>query len=319
MNTQLDRLLGDFCQEALVMNFRPTTVRWWRESMRMFVSHFGDDVVVHVDDVTHERLRSYLYEKRLAGWTADTFSNRYRALKAFLKWCVQHGHLASNPIDGIERPRLEKKLPKRISADDAVRVLDYAFHGPVGYRFQRSRDRGVLAVMLYAGLRTSEVLNLKLGHVDIANRTLFVQCGKGAKDRMVPMNATLARHLGEYLSERTRLEKRSDYFFTTLRGDRQFTYSGLKRVINRVKAGTGVSFSAHRLRHTFATLMVEGGCDLFSLQQMMGHSDIKTTTIYLSATARMLQAQIAKHPLSQLAPRDAAREMRGPDVRTDSA
>jgi site-specific recombinase XerD len=265
--------------------------------LKQFVRYFGDDIR-YLTDVSAERLRRYLHEHRLSGsWTAYTFSNQYRALKSFLKWCVKHGYLETNPIDGIERPRLEQQLPKRISKQDAVRVLDYAFHRPVSYRFERYRNRGVLAVMIYAGLRAQEVLDLKMGHVDLVNRTIFVQSGKGAKDRIVPISTTLRRYLTEYLTDRLRLEKRSEFFFTTLRGDRGFTYGGLRRVVDRIKEGTGIQFSSHRLRHTFATLMLEGGCDLFSLQKMLGHSDIQTTTIYLSASASMLQAQIAKHPM----------------------
>jgi site-specific recombinase XerD len=111
------------------------------------------------------------------------------------------------------------------------------------------------------------------------------------------MGPTLRCWLREYLAERSRLGKRGEHFFTALRGDKAFTYRALTRVVAEIRQGTGIEFSAHRLRHTFGTLMLEGGCDLFSLQKMMGHSDIKTTTIYLSASASMLRAQMAKHPL----------------------
>ncbi len=77
-----------------------------------------------------------------------------------------------------------------------------------------------------------------------------------------------------------------------------FTSSGLKRLVGQLKKASGLSFTIHKLRHTFATLMLEGGCDIFSLSKMMGHSDIKTTTIYLSATAEHLRSQITKHPLN---------------------
>ncbi len=93
------------------------------------------------------------------------------------------------------------------------------------------------------------------------------------------------------------MKKQSVFFFTTLRGDGQYSYRAVTRLITRIKRLTGIKFSCHRLRHTFATLMLEGGCDLFSLQKMMGHSDIKTTTIYLSATVGMLQKQMLKHPM----------------------
>jgi site-specific recombinase XerD len=296
-NTPLLTLHEAFCQDAFLRNYRPTTIGWWKGSLQMLLNHFSDDVLTSVSDLTHERLRRYLYEKRVGGWSADTFNNQYRALKAFFNWCVKHGHIGSDPLAGIERPRLEKKLPKRLTKEEAERVLEHAFHADYHYRFLRFRNRAVIAVMLYAGLRASETLNLKMGDVDLPNRTLFVRCGKGAKDRMVPMSAALARYLSEYLDDRRRLRRTSAVFFTSLQGDRPFTYRGLRRLVDRIKAATGIAFSSHRLRHTFATLMLEGGCDLFSLQKMMGHSDIQTTTIYLSATMTHLKGQISKHPL----------------------
>ncbi|MDD9944234.1 MAG: tyrosine-type recombinase/integrase [Myxococcales bacterium] len=295
MNDLLE-LHEDFCLEAEFLNYRPATIKWYRESLRRFVNYY-EGRVRSLSDATHESLRRYLYEKKLAGWKATTFASQYKGLKAFFVWCVKKGHLDANPLDGIERPRLEKTLPRRISQQDALRVVEYAFHAPSSYRFQRYRNRALLGLMLYAGLRAQETLDLRLGHVDVENATVFVQSGKGAKDRMIPMSPTLRRWLREYLAERVRLDKESEYVFTALRGGKPLTYRGLRRVIAGIREGTGIDFTPHRLRHTFATLMLEGGCDLFSLQKMLGHSQLSTTTIYLSASAKMLQAQIAKHPL----------------------
>jgi site-specific recombinase XerD len=245
-----------------------------------------------------ESLRRYFYQKRSSGaWSADMHLNQYRAIKSFLKWCVQNSYIEQNPILKIEKPRLDKKLPKRITSQEASQLLEHVFNENTQYKFARYRNRAVLAVMLYAGLRASEALNLKTNHIDVTNKIIHVFQGKGAKDRVIPMSRNLHLYLDEYRLERSRLGKTGEHFFTTLRGDRCFTYSGLKRVVEKAKKATGIRFSPHRLRHTFATLMLEGGCDLFSLQKMMGHSDIKTTTIYLSASVNMLQEQIAKHPL----------------------
>jgi site-specific recombinase XerD len=302
MKNELLRLHDDFCLEAQVMNYRPSTVRWWRHAFRMFLGHFAEGEITRLRDMNFERIRRYLYSKSLAGWNASTFSNQYRALKSFLTWCVKQGHLDVHPMQGIERPRLEKKLPRRISLEDARRVLDFAFHGPAVYRFERYRNRALLGVMIYAGLRAAETLNLLMTDVDMTSSVIHVRCGKGAKDRLVPIGSTLRLYLLEYLRDRERAGKRSAFLFTPVREDQGLAMSGLKRMIARTRKKSGVDFSAHRLRHTFATLMLEGGCDLFSLQKMMGHSDIQTTTIYLSATAGHLRQQIAKHPL------DATRE-----------
>jgi site-specific recombinase XerD len=298
MKHDILNLHEQFCQSALwERNLRPSTVKWYRDALKFYL-RFYNDQLTSLDQITMESLRRYFYQKRSSGaWSADMHLNQYRAIKSFLKWCVQNCYLEQNPILKIEKPRLDKKLPKRITSQEASQLLEHVFNENTQYKFARYRNRAVLAVMLYAGLRASEALNLKTNHIDVTNKIIHVFQGKGAKDRVIPMSRNLHLYLDEYRLERSRLGKTGEHFFTTLRGDRCFTYSGLKRVVEKAKKATGIRFSPHRLRHTFATLMLEGGCDLFSLQKMMGHSDIKTTTIYLSASVNMLQEQIAKHPL----------------------
>ena len=298
MKNEISMLHEQFCHEALLIkNLSQRSVRWYKESISAFLKYY-DYRFIKVREITTERLRQYLYEKRGVGsWSAETLLYHYKGLRAYLKWCVNRGHLKENPIEPVEKPRLEKKLPKRITKQEALRVIEYSFNCVSKYRFERYRNRAIFAVMIYAGLRASETLDLMVGHVDMLNRTLYVHMGKGAKDRIVPISSTLLRYLSEYLKDRERLKKKSPYLFTSLKGNTRFTYRGLSGVVRKIRKATGIHFSPHRLRHTFATLMLEGGCDLFSLQKMMGHSDIKTTTIYLSTSVSMLQEQIMKHPL----------------------
>lgn len=287
-----------FCDECLYSkNYRPATIRWYKEILRQFLD-FHQGQITDFHQITTEKIRAWFYKKRSDGaWTADTLLGRYKGLKAFFKWCVANGYMKANPIDAIQKPQLEKKLPKSISKQDAQTILDYVFDMPAKYRFTRYRNRALLAVMIYGGLRIGEVLNLKLSAIDMENRVIAIHGGKGGKDRLVPISSKLHEYLAQYLNDSQRLKKTSVYLFTTLRGDGPVTTSGVKNVVNSVKKGTGINFSPHKLRHTFATLMLEGGCDLFSLQKMLGHSDIKTTTIYLSTSVAMLQEQIGKHPL----------------------
>ena len=112
------------------------------------------------------------------------------------------------------------------------------------------------------------------------------------------MSHTLAHTLERYVEERKRLNKSCPEFFTSLNRNSGFTNSGLKNLTRKLNRDSGIKFNIHKLRHSFATLMLEGGCDIYSLSRMMGHSDIKTTTIYLAASADHLRSQITKHPLN---------------------
>jgi len=171
---------------------------------------------------------------------------------------------------------------------------------PYGYTFLRCRNHAIFSTFIFAGLRKQELLTLKFTDIDIENLTIFVRQGKGKKDRIIPMTYTLAQSLKRYLEYRKKLNKTCPEFFTSLNRNQGFTDTGLKRLVEQIRKASGVTFTVHKLRHTFATLMLEGGCDIYSLSKMMGHSDIKTTTIYLYASAEHLRSQMTKHPLNEL-------------------
>lgn len=298
MKYEILELHQQFCDECIyARNFRPATIKWYKEAIGQFL-RFYEGQITQLHQISTDKLRHWFYTKRSRGeWTADTMLGRYKALKSFLKWCVNNHYLKENPIDLIQKPKLEQKLPKSISKQDAQVLLDYAFNLPAKYRHTRFRNKAIIAMLIYSGVRIRELLDLKLHEVDMENRVILIKDGKGGKDRLVPICSKLHESLDKFIKDRERLGKKSIYFFTTLRSDDPLTYQGVKRFVGQLRAATGINFSPHKLRHTFATLMLEGGCDLFSLQKMMGHSDIKTTTIYLSTSVTMLQEQIGKHPL----------------------
>lgn len=205
--------------------------------------------------------------------------------------------MACNPMEQIEIPKLEKRLPTKLTKQEAFRILEVVLNYPYDNDFLRYRNHALFSTLLFAGLRKKELLSLRLADVDLENLTIFVHQGKGSKDRIVPINYTLAHSLKRYLEYRRKKGTTCPEFFTSLIRNSGFTDTGLKRLVVKIKEASKISFTIHKLRHTFATLMLEGGCDIYSLSKMMGHSDIKTTTIYLSASAEHLRTQINKHPL----------------------
>jgi site-specific recombinase XerD len=222
------------------------------------------------------------------------------SLKVFFRWCKDNGYMTLEPMKGLELPKVDKRLPSRLTKQDALRLLEIIYNYPYDYKFLRYRNHAIFSMFLFAGLRKEELLKLKYMDVDIENMSLFIRQGKGNKDRIVPISYTLASTLKRYQEERKRLNKTCPEFFASLNRDLGYTNNGLKRLVEQLRKATGLNFSIHKLRHTFATLMLEGGCDIYSLSKMMGHSDIKTTTIYLSASTELLRAQITKHPMNYI-------------------
>lgn len=255
--------------------------------------------ITEIEQVTEINVRQmFMYGRTERKWCASTFIAYYMSLRVFFAWCRKEGHMKDDPLKDFELPKMEKRLPRRITKQDALKLLEIAYNYPYAWKFLRYRNQAIFAMFLFAGLRKNELLNLKYADVDLDNMTVFVRQGKGNKDRIVPMSYTLADILKKYLAERKRLNKTCPQFFASLNHNLGYTNNGLKRLVEQMRKASGINFTVHKLRHTFATLMLEGGCDIYSLSKMMGHSDIKTTTIYLSASVELMRSQITKHPLN---------------------
>lgn len=295
---EITTLLEQFCEYSLAMRgCLPNTITKYRTCLRVFVN------ATNVRDIaacTEFLVRDFFFRGRTdRGWKASTFLTYRNTLVVFFRWCVRHGHVAANPVDGLERPRLPRSLPRRLTTQEAETLLERIGNYPYRSRLERCRDLALIATILYAGLRKSELVRLGYGDVDTDNRSLFVRFGKGAKDRVVPIASGLVTILAAYVVERRKAGKRCPSFFVSLRHDRGLTIQGFRSVMLKLRRITGTAFAPHMLRHTFATLMLEGGCDIYALSRLMGHSDIKTTTIYLAASAQHLRAQMARHPLDR--------------------
>lgn len=283
---------------SYIRGYSKATIKRYRQTINYFC-RFAK--ISNIEEVTPDKVRALFFHGRTdKKWKPNTFICYHKSLLVFFRWCVENGFMAKNPVDDIEIPKLERKLPPKLTKQDTLKLLEIVYNYPYDYKFLRYRNHAIFSTFVFAGLRKRELLNLKCTDVDIENLTIFINQGKGNKDRIVPINFTLAQTLKRYMEERKRLNKTCPEFFTSLNRNLGFTESGLKRLVEKVAAVSKIQFTIHKLRHTFATLMLEGGCDIYSLSRMMGHSDIKTTTIYLYASAEHLRGEMTKHPLGDL-------------------
>jgi site-specific recombinase XerD len=120
----------------------------------------------------------------------------------FFRWCRQEGHITSNPIESIEVPKLERKIPTKLTKQEAMRILEMVDNFPYQHPFLRFQTYAIFATFIYTGIRKKELLNLKFTDVDIENLSLFIRQGKGSKDRIIPINYKLAKALQKYLEYR---------------------------------------------------------------------------------------------------------------------
>lgn len=299
MKTDLFKRHQEFCEYSTFMRgYTKDTIERYKKSVEMFYKLTG---VVDVSQITEIVVKKFFMDGRvIRKWQASTFVTYHKSVVVFFRWLVENKYLEKNFAEDIEMPCVEKKLPPKLTKQESMKLLELVYNYPYEYKFLRYRNHAIFSMFLFAGLRKSELIHLKYADVDLENLSIFVRQGKGKKDRILPVSQKLAETLRSYLKERERLHKTCPEFFTSLNRNMGLTENGLRHLVRKLKKDTGIKFGIHKLRHTFATLMLEGGCDIYSLSKMMGHSDIKTTTIYLAASAEHLRLQIGKHPLNEV-------------------
>lgn len=226
-----------------------------------------------------ERLVStYLVKLGGEGLGPRSAARRLSAVRGFAKFLVRERVLAADPCALIDRPRVGRKLPKVLTTGDIGALLTV----PDGESFRGLRDRAMLHVMYAAGLRVSELVGLKLGELDL-RKGVVMPLGKGQKRRLVPLGEPAMDALDAYLKERGKHPRAAGtaVVFLSPRGG-ALTRQAAWKMITRYARGAGIAkpSSPHKLRHSFATHLLEGGADLRSVQTLLGHASISTTEIY---------------------------------------
>jgi site-specific recombinase XerD len=291
-------LCEKFCDFSVsIRGYSKATIRRYEYVINCFCKFTGTN---DLNAVSERMIRDlFFYGRSRRKWTVHTYIVYRNTLMVFFTWCVNNGYMQKNPVADIEIPKAEKKLPAKLTKSDALRLLEIVYNYPYESKFLRCRNHAIFSTFIFAGVRKQELLSLKYTDVDTENLTIFVRQGKGNKDRVLPISYTLAQSLKRYSDERRKLSKTCPEFFVSSNRNQGYTNSGLKRLVTQLSKASGITFTVHKLRHTFATLMLEGGCDIYSLSKMMGHSDIKTTTIYLSASVEHLRMEMTKHPMNE--------------------
>jgi integrase/recombinase XerD len=226
----------------------------------------------------------------------STIQRKAAALRSFYRHLRREGLRDSDPTAAISTPRIAQKLPNVLGRAEVRRLLEQ----PRGDEPIPLRDRALLELMYACGLRASEAVELELSGIDLTAAMLRVR-GKGSKERIVPVGSVAVRAIQAYLRRgRTALvgERPQPSLFVNFRGA-PLTRQGLYKIVQRHARSAGLAgrMSPHTLRHTFATHLLSGGCDLRSLQEMLGHADVSTTQVYTHLSNQHLKkVYFESHP-----------------------
>jgi site-specific recombinase XerD len=261
-----------------------------------------------VGDTTVDDLERWLAGMRSEGLAASTLARRVSAVRAYFRHLVLIGVREDNPAAAIQLPRRGRLLPRVLSPAETERLIDAA----LGTTPRALRDRALVELLYGAGLRVSEAVGLEKGAVDLEDRIVRV-LGKGGKERLVPLGRPAAEALRRYLAlGRPHLDRRyRPELFLNARGG-PLTRAGAFLILRRLAEKAGLEpkrVHPHLLRHSFATHLLEGGADLRSVQEMLGHADLGTTERYTHVSdRRRREVYFQAHPHARRKPTsDAAK------------
>jgi len=275
----------------------PHTVRAYTTDLRQLLAHLGAAEITDPAAVTHRHLRAFLAHLAEDGVGPRSRARKLAAIRSLFRFLVREGRLEANPARLVTAPRTSKPLPRVLTIDDVLRLLA----APNLATATGRRDRAILEVFYGCGLRISEVSRLSEADLS-ADRVWLTVHGKGSKVRRTPVVGEARGALGRYLSDPERPSPVADEngtpLFLTAGGDR-LTPRHLHTVVKEAvrAADLPAATSAHALRHTYATHLLEGGADLRSIQELLGHASLSTTQQYAHVDLQhLLDAYDRAHP-----------------------
>ena len=287
----IDDLINEFCTYLLIdKNYSKNTIDAYRNDLEMF-NKFVNKSINNIDDNDIKKYLKYLKDNK---HNERSIARNTSSLRSFYKFLIINKHVKTNPMENITSIKLSKKLPDVLTIDEINKILDIKITDNYSVR-----NKAMLELIYAAGLRVSELINLKTYDIDI-EENIVRTIGKGSKERIIPIGEYATNALNSYLSIRyTFLKKEiNDFLFLNNHG-KKMTRQGFFKIIKKLAQDNNIKkdISPHTLRHSFATHMINNGADLRTIQELLGHSDISTTQIYTHVSTEKLKQEFESfHP-----------------------
>jgi site-specific recombinase XerD len=280
MRNYIDSFLAYMKTEKIAS---PSTIYGYRKEIGKFIDYVILINITEINLISTSTIRQYFYySKENRGLCQSSISKIIATIKSFFNYLEEEEIIIKNPARKIKVPKKIYRIPSVMSkyeVDLIIKSIDFA---PLRCRKNNVRDKLVLSLLYYTGIRKSELLNLNWTDINLSKSFIIIRRGKGGKDRLIPLHKEVTRLLDLYLEKR--LPLKTEALIIGEQGRRlckgsfvnllkmYFAISGLKRK----------GYTAHSFRHSFATHLVEAGVDLFKVQRLMGHASLDTTKIYIN-------------------------------------
>ncbi|MFC1974376.1 tyrosine recombinase XerC [Chloroflexota bacterium] len=282
----------------LERSISPLTVRNYTTDIKGFLDFLKVEKISSLNEVDRLTMRRYLGWLQWRGIARASIGRKLSTLRSFYRYLTREELTSAQPLQTLSTPKLEKRLPTFLTADEVLRLLEATdTSAPQGLR-----DRALLELLYAAGLRVSEIVSLDLSGVDLDSLQIRVS-GKGSKERIALIGKPAAEAIKLYLDlgwKKLRGTKNNQALFLNRYGDR-ISQRQIQNLVARYarKAGLEERVFPHIMRHTFATHLLDGGADLRTVQELLGHEKLSSTQVYTHVTrSQLLRSYLAAHPRS---------------------
>lgn len=293
--TELDYEIESYLESVLLeQQLSKNTAKAYQNDLKQYTQFLKKRKITSAKDIKNKDISDYIENLFHKNEKTSTVAHMLTAIKNFHKFLLKNGTLKKDVSLLIERPKMRKQLPHTLSIKEVDQLLDIPLNTVYDYR-----NKAMLELMYGTGLRVSELISLTFQNIDFENAV--IRCyGKGSKERIVPIGEYAMEYLTKYIEQRPFLLKHgpNDSLFLNNHGKamtRQGFFKNLKSILEEKNISSKIS--PHTLRHSFATHMLEGGADLRTIQELLGHSDVSTTKIYTHISNKKIEEDYQKyHP-----------------------
>ncbi len=260
-------------------NVSDHTMDAYKRDINQYLMYLGDLDLQNLSDVKSMHVRDYIRVLNDGGLAPASISRIISSIRTYYRFLSSENILNENPVLLINNPKLPKKLPDVLSEKEISLIINAIQESSQFYQ----RDKAIIEMLYSCGIRVTELCNLEMSNLFIDEDLIRVM-GKGNKERLLPLGVRSKKYVNEYIkhSRNSHIKKSGSSFVFLSRNGNQLTRAMINIILNKWTQVSGLkkSVSPHKLRHSFATHLLEGGADLRFVQALLGHSDISTTQIY---------------------------------------
>lgn len=277
-------------------NYSNNTFESYRKDLEDFMKFLKCESITTWNDVSYSSIRFYLRKMYDKEYSKKTISRHISTLRSFFKYLVKEGMISTSPMTLISNPKQDKKLPTYLNYEEIETILNI----PDKKTVLGVRDALILELLYASGIRVSELVGIQLKNIRTSEQSIKI-LGKGNKERYVLYGKKCKELIDLYLGcARKELlkNKNHDYLFVNKDGE-QLTTGGVRYILDKTlkEGGLRLKISPHTIRHTFATHLLNNGADLKSVQELLGHENLKTTQIYTHiSNERLRNVYLHTHP-----------------------